>query len=199
MLRASPWDALLNLREPISLQDFKELQLGKPWAEADTKLSVLLRELGAGDRTTLSLSIACDLTSNQVWGLLKGPRADRQVTFENGRWSLVPNYPGRDVIKAAKLLRSKGWIVEPPEAMNAQRVELDKSLQALKPGSEVIQWRDLESMPDADAVVLIELLGDGEPTWLGTWDGENWRYIDSSIVTSTVTGWAVIPEGRPRR
>ena len=115
-MSASPWDALLNLREPVALQDFEETHLSKPWSEGDTKLSLLLRAIGDGYRTTLSLAVSCDLTTNQVWGLLKGPRADGQVTFENGRWAMVPNYPGRDVIKAARLLRSKGWTVEPPEA-----------------------------------------------------------------------------------
>lgn len=103
-------------------------------------------------------------------------------------------------IKAATaLMNAFPAIYDMAKAMNASHAELSKSLQALKPGSEVIQWRDLEPMPDSDAVVLIELLGDGEPTWLGTWDGENWRYIDGGIVTSTVTGWAVIPTGRPYR
>lgn len=63
---------------------------------------------------------------------------------------------------------------------------------------EVIEWVNptKDSMPDADTVVLMELHGDGEPTWLGTWDGQVWRYVDADVVTSTVTGWAHLPKGR---
>lgn len=116
MLTASPWDALLKLREPITLQSFSAPHLHQHQPlESGTKLALVLNAIGADHRTTLSLAISCDLTTNQVWGLLKAPRADGQVNFDGERWSQVLAYPGRDVMRAARLLRSKGWIVEPPK------------------------------------------------------------------------------------
>jgi hypothetical protein len=81
-----------------------------------TKLAALLAELATVESlSTLALAVRCDLTSRQVWGLLKAPRATGQVRFDAGRWSLVAGYPGRDVERAVALLRARGWTVKPPQ------------------------------------------------------------------------------------
>ena len=66
---------------------------------------------------------------------------------------------------------------------------------------ELIEWINPTptTMPAGkDTAVLMELQGDGEPAWLGTWDGQAWRYVDAEVVTGTVTGWAHLPQGRDR-
>lgn len=63
---------------------------------------------------TLALAARTDLTANQVWGLLKVPREHGQVHFANGRWSLNRDFAGRQIEKAAQLLREHGWKVERP-------------------------------------------------------------------------------------
>lgn len=65
--------------------------------------------------TTATLCVCCDLDSRQVWGLLKAPRERGQVKFAGGRWALNDNYRGAAVERAAELLRSRGWTVNPPE------------------------------------------------------------------------------------
>lgn len=56
-----------------------------------------------------------NLTSRQVWGLLKVPRERGQVRNDERGWSLNPDYLGHDVALAVDLLRSKGWTVTPPQ------------------------------------------------------------------------------------
>ena len=110
-MSAGPWDTLLHLREPVRLPP----TAAPPESRAGTKTASLLAELAArGSATTLTLSVCSDLTPRQVWGLLKQPRAIGQVRFESGRWSLVEGFAGRDIERAAALLRSHGWLVEPP-------------------------------------------------------------------------------------
>lgn len=106
---------------------------------------------------------------------------------------------GRWIKAATALMDAFPAIYDTAKALNTRQAELAMSLQALKPGAEVIQWRDVDPLPGANAPVLIELLGDGESSWLGAWDGEQWRYINGDIVSCTVTGWATIPSGRPHR
>jgi len=108
---ATPWDALLRPRsrraavDPCATIDSK----------AGTKVGLLLGELAARDSaTTLTLSVCADLSSRQVWGLLKGPRDIGQVRFANGRWELAREFAGRDLERAAALLRDAGWRVERP-------------------------------------------------------------------------------------
>lgn len=111
---ASPWDALL--RAPARTRQCDSAERTEESRPA-TKLSMLLAELSSrDDAETLALAVSCDLDPKQVWGLLKAPRACGQVRFEDGRWSLVRDFAGRDVQKAVALLRSKGWSVEPPTA-----------------------------------------------------------------------------------
>jgi len=69
---------------------------------------------------TAALGARCDLDSRQVWGLLKTPRDAGQVRFDGGRWSLVQDYPGRDVQRAAELLRARGWKLTPPNVRAKQ-------------------------------------------------------------------------------
>lgn len=110
---ASPWDALLRSaparRAPLATTEATEAKPG-------TKLAGLLQELANRDSaTTMTLAVCADLEPRLVWGLLKGPRDRGQVRFEAGRWSLVRDFAGRDVERAAALLRARGWLVEPPE------------------------------------------------------------------------------------
>lgn len=118
-IRAGLWDALLKAAPSTRRVDLKtEGGQVKP----ATKLEVLLHELRQRDSaTTLTLAVCAELTTNQVWGLLKNPRAIGQVRFDGERWSLVPEFAGRDVERAAALLREHGWRVEPPTAQEEHR------------------------------------------------------------------------------
>ncbi len=78
---------------------------------------MLLRILSLNDSLpTLALAVRADLTPKHVWGLLKQPMRIGQVIHSQGRWSLVAGFPGRDVVRAIELLRSKGWRVLLPIA-----------------------------------------------------------------------------------
>jgi hypothetical protein len=110
----TPWDALLHPtpRRPAPVAGEGALQ-----ARPGTKLAALLAELaGCESLPTLALALRADLTPRQVWGLLKAPRTAGQVRFEAGRWALVHDFAGRDVQRAAELLRAHGWRVQPPGA-----------------------------------------------------------------------------------
>jgi hypothetical protein len=108
--QASPWDALLH-RPPA-----RRARPAPPDAQPGTKLSGLLQLLQErGSTTTLTLSVCADLSSRQVWGLLKHPRRCGQVRFDAGRWTLCQDFPGRDVQLAIELLRSKGYTVLKPK------------------------------------------------------------------------------------
>lgn len=116
MVAASPWDALLRQatqpRRPSGVQ---------PKDRPGTKLATLLELLAERDSaTTLTLSVCADLTSRQVWGLLKAPRDVGQVHFADGRWSLSRSFAGHDIERAAKFLRSKGWRVTPPTSQDLE-------------------------------------------------------------------------------
>lgn len=114
MMTASPWAALLS-GEPIRLTPSSEAV--EPLLRSGTKLSGLLALLAERDSaTTHTLSVCADLTSRQVWGLLKAPRDFGQVRFDAGRWSLVREFAGRDVERATALLRDLGWRVEAPSS-----------------------------------------------------------------------------------
>lgn len=63
---------------------------------------------------TTELASAAGLTSKQVWGLLKSRLASGEVRFLGGLWSLNPDFE-QPVVAAVRLLRSRGWTVEPPE------------------------------------------------------------------------------------
>lgn len=116
---ATPWDVLLRAPR-IRLQPASDEPA--PQAKAGTKLARLLDELAQRDSaTTMTLSVCAELSSRQVWGLLKAPREIGQVKFVAGRWSLVREFPGRDVERAAALLRSRGWSVAPPDGQQEQQ------------------------------------------------------------------------------
>lgn len=110
---ATPWDALMLPGLRIRIGQRAEPVLTAP---EGTKLAALLSTLAQRESaTTATLSACCDLDTRQVWGLLKAPRERGQVRFEDGRWSLNNHYRGAGVQRAAELLRSHGWYVEPPE------------------------------------------------------------------------------------
>jgi hypothetical protein len=56
--------------------------------------------------------------------------------------------------------------------------------------TETITWRPVapESMPDADLVVNVAIVGGEEPVWLGAFDGDVWR--DTEGMQINVTHWA---------
>ena len=109
---ATPWDCLL--RQPPQRMS-PRVDPDEQMAQPGTKLARLLAVLAErGSCTTLTLSACTDLESRQVWGLLKAPRAIGQVEFVDGRWQLVHGFAGRDVERAAALLRDLGWRVLPP-------------------------------------------------------------------------------------
>lgn len=65
--------------------------------------------------------------------------------------------------------------------------------------AETITWhRADEGRPDADLVVLVAFDPDtvqGEPVWLGTWNGDEWVSVDSGVFEEGVTHWADVPHG----
>ena len=67
-----------------------------------------------GPMTSAELADAQFLTTRKVWGLLKNARSIGQVTHRDGLWALDVDFPGTDVLKAAALLRARGWTVEAP-------------------------------------------------------------------------------------
>lgn len=89
-------------------------------AGGDTRTAQLLRLIEAGPKSTRQLSDATGISSNLVWGLLKVSKNIGEVAFDDGRWSLCANFPGADVVRAAALLREKGWLVEPPEEVTEE-------------------------------------------------------------------------------
>lgn len=70
--------------------------------------------LCSGPMTTAELAEDAALSTRAVWGLLKGPRAAGQVTHDDGLWEIDADFPGLDVIRAAELLRERGWRVDAP-------------------------------------------------------------------------------------
>lgn len=112
MTQPTPWDVLLRSR-PVRMRAEEQPmpERGRP----GTKLAGVLAQLAeVGSATTLSLCARTDLEARQVWGLLKAPREAGQVRFEAGRWSLNRNWRGREIERAARLLRDAGWMVREP-------------------------------------------------------------------------------------
>lgn len=86
-----------------------------PADHPDTLTGRLLALIEAHGRiSTAVLADAANVTSRQVWGLLKVPRQRRQVRYDERGWSLNSDYLGHGVALAVELLRSKGWTVTPP-------------------------------------------------------------------------------------
>lgn len=109
---AGLWDALL--RQPAPRAESADPQPASE-VQAGTKVARLIAELAECETaTTASLATCVGITTNQVWGLLKAARKNGQVRFAGTRWELVRTYAGRDVDRAAELLRRNGWRVEPP-------------------------------------------------------------------------------------
>jgi len=76
-------------------------------------LNVLLNSIAHGGKTTRQLAEVTGLTSNLVWGLLKGPRARGIVDCAKGVWSLTDAH-SRELASATALLRRAGYTVPPP-------------------------------------------------------------------------------------
>ena len=57
------------------------------------------------------------------------------------------------------------------------------------------RWKVCEhQLPDSDATVLVFCPDSTEPVWLGFYDGEDWRSIDSIRLAEEVTHWMDTPE-----
>lgn len=64
----------------------------------------------------------------------------------------------------------------------------------LRGDQEVITWIEAaRELPDADLTVLVRTRGCEEPVWLGFWDGEGWRDIDT--IPIQVVRWCELPKG----
>lgn len=109
------FDAIVRAATARSVP-FRITPAGK--TSADTKVGYLLYMMDcAAALSTVDLARATGLESRLVWGLLKAPRERGQVRFADGLWSLNHDYVEQqhdDVVRAAALLRSNGWSVEPP-------------------------------------------------------------------------------------
>ena len=109
---ASPWDALLRAKQPMRVTGETVVRGVKP----GTKTAELMAELTMrGSATTRTLAVCTDLTPSQVWGLLNYRRAVGEIKFEGGYWTLAAGFAGRDVERAAAVLRKRGWRVEAPQ------------------------------------------------------------------------------------
>lgn len=61
---------------------------------------------------------------------------------------------------------------------------------------EQITWVSAEHLPDVDETVLVTLLGDDEPVWLGFFDGTDW--VDATTggaFMGNVIAWSEMPRG----
>lgn len=77
----------------------------------------LLRLIDMNDAlSSADLARATNLTTKQVWGLLKAYRAAGIVNFVHGLWSLNrDSISQREINAAVRLLRSHGYQVTEPE------------------------------------------------------------------------------------
>lgn len=74
----------------------------------------------AGRIKTTDLCVETGLSSNLIWGLLKGPRARGAVEFADGIWRVGPHSEAehKALMDAARLLRRHGWRVQPPSCQD---------------------------------------------------------------------------------
>lgn len=63
--------------------------------------------------------------------------------------------------------------------------------------TETITWHHLPAakLPDSDQTVLVGLVDDSEPTWIGYHDGEDWRCVRGGLFSGQVVKWAQMPTG----
>lgn len=66
--------------------------------------------------------------------------------------------------------------------------------------TETVRWIAVtDRMPDDDTTVLVTLEGQGEPTWLGWWDGLGWCDVcTGEYFTGQVIAWAPTLKGMQR-
>lgn len=77
---------------------------------------------------------------------------------------------------------------------NAGRESYEVVLSVVK--REVIWISDSVEKPDAELTVLVELVGDTEPVWMGFWDGAAWRdACTGAEFAGRVVAWAELPQG----
>ena len=55
-------------------------------------------------------------------------------------------------------------------------------------------WRDMSTLPEAGATVLIHVPNDVETVWFGFWDGRRWHYIEGLPVRAKVHHWCQMPQ-----
>lgn len=100
-----------------------------PLREGYSRTQALLDHIAeAGPISTVDLCHALDLTSRQVWGMLKQPRDTGKVTYEHGMWARTGHeiadwqaeidgavMAAREA-EAVALLTSRGWTCIKPGA-----------------------------------------------------------------------------------
>jgi hypothetical protein len=76
-------------------------------------------------------------------------------------------------------------------------IKRDLKNHGLHPKHFVHTWTKVEDfLPDADLVVLVCVPAASEPVWLGYLDGEDWRYVDATLIERDgikVAGWSDLP------
>lgn len=85
-----------------------------PRADAGTYIAALFGELSNGPRTSRELATVIGKRTRAVHGLLGHHRTAGRVTFSDGVWALRDGWVPLSAKRAAHLLRSLGWYVEPP-------------------------------------------------------------------------------------
>lgn len=133
-----------------------------------------------GPLSTPAMAQAAGLATPAVADLLKHCLKRGQVQRADDVWTFNPHFVGLDVLRAMRLLRSRGWTVLEPGA-----------------ATEAIAWTRpaAAGMPDADITVLLHVEGADEPVWPGWWDGERWIWADGQPVEGRVIEFADLPGG----
>lgn len=130
--------------------------------------------------------------------IAKGPATPLRKYIEvtarhtrDGKTLLVPGVPesgGGDA--AVDALLAYGREIK-------KRMDFHARHFGLHPKHFVHTWTKVkEGLPDADLVVLVSVQGTSEPVWLGYLDGEDWRYVESTLIEvngAKVIGWSDLP------
>jgi|JI6StandDraft_1071083.scaffolds.fasta_scaffold432413_1 hypothetical protein len=111
----NPFDQLLRTATAAPKPLSRKASAVTARANGTTLTSHLLHLLDLnGPMSTAEIGEAANLTTRQVWGLLKSQRAHGLVTYEDQLWSLNRQASTLDEARAAAVLRAAGWTVVPP-------------------------------------------------------------------------------------
>lgn len=72
-----------------------------------------------------------------------------------------------------------------------------EALALARPATETVTWTKVaDAMPDSDTTVLVQLVDDNEPTWLGFHDGLGWCDVSTGgYFSGRVVAWAEMLKG----